>query len=1536
MSPHEHPEPATSAQKLERLAHLLRARAARQTTPQPTSHGQQALWYLYRLDPESPAYNVAFAFRVRSPIDAPAMRGALLALTERHPVLRTTYLQRDGEALRTIHARLDPGFDELDASTWAEAELAERVQAARCRPFDLERGPILRGVLFHRAPDDHVLLLVAHHIAVDGWSLWILIDELKALYPAVRAGHPPELPLLSVQYGDFVRWQRDLLGGPEGERLWAYWQQRLSGKIPNLDLPLDLPRPPVQTFRGASHPFTIRREPTQRIVQLSKAHGATLFAVLLAAYQTLLSRHSGERDILVGTPMAGRSRQEFSPVVGDFINMVVLRADLTNDPSTIELLQQTRQTITDALSRQDYPFALLVDRLRVPRDPARSPLFQASFVFQQPSTGALTQLLQGGEGTTDFGGLAVAAHPLPQQEGQFDVTLEVLYAAEELHGNLKYNADLFLPETVERMARHYAELLAAMVETPERPVGRLRLLGKEEREAVLRAGQGPSSPLEGEVPFYAPWEKLAEREPSAIAVEDEGKRLTRAEVNARANRLARRLRAMGVGPEVSMGLSLQRGVDLVVGLLGVLKAGGMYVPLDPGYPRERLSYMLEDAAVKLLLTDEASLEQLPTASGVETLLLQDVERSASDEPASDLKLAVAAEQCAYMLYTSGSTGRPKGVQVPHGALANFLRSMAERPGLSATDVLLAVTPLSFDIAGLELYLPLVTGARLVVASQATSRDPERLGRALAQHGVTVMQGTPSTYRLLLQHPEVLNHGFKALCGGEALPGDVCCRLLEHEVALWNMYGPTETTIWSAAGPVQDAARVDLGTPVDNTDLYVLDEALELVPLGVSGELYIGGAGLARGYWRRRSLSAERFVPDPFSTTPGARMYRTGDVVRRQADGRLLYQGRSDAQVKIRGFRIELGEVEAWLSTHPSVRAVVVSSAEDERGGGAQLVAYVVPSGAAPSVEALRAHLQERLPEYMVPGQYMVLDELPLTPAGKVDRKRLPRPTFDRASLQTRYTPPRTEQERLLTELWQQILGRTPVGIHDDFFALGGDSLRVVQLAQHLREAGLDIRPADILRHPTIAELAHPARQRSRATEATAPIPLDKVALPASLLQSLPPEIALAYPLTAMQEVMLDEHAKDAGRRGIYHLQYALHLRDEGFSLPALEAALATLVRRNPALRTVILEIPGAPRLQGVLRTAPPSLEIEDLRALTQEERQRVSEARLQADRGRPFETGPSRLLSRFRILLHTDHTFEIHLSCHHAILDGWSSVELFHELLALYGAHKRGEEIVETPEPHGYRDFVALEREARDAQPSRAFWLDHLRGSRRAEPAPATSVESWDRRVRTVHVEAPLLARLHELRRRWSVSLRAILLGTYLHALQKIGGEAVPVGVVSSGRSARLVDPLRTRGLLWNLTPFHCPPRPDLVAHLREVQARLIALDPHVLFPASALPEFGPGARFAATFNFVDFAGTSHQLGESVDVLGFRHHDRFHTPLNLTASVARQAAGLELQLDYDHPRFTQEAVDDLLQKILRRLSELEASPAASTATSPAA
>ncbi|AKT38862.1 hybrid non-ribosomal peptide synthetase/type I polyketide synthase [Chondromyces crocatus] len=1042
-------------------------------TSHPLSYGQRALWFLHQLSPQSHAYNTLFAVRIRSTLDLAKLAEAFRLMVQRHPTLRSTYCLEDGVPRQIIHPSLELPLVEEDAASLDEKQLAPRLLERAHRPFDLVRGPVARAHVFTRGPEHHVLLVAAHHITCDFFSGASLLEELFAAYSALRCGELPTLPTPALQYTDFVARQEELLAS-DGEELFAYWQTQLATAPVSLDLPLDRPRPPIPTGRGASVSFHIGSELTRRISTLTRSQGATLNMALVAMFQVLLHRYTRESDIVVGSPMAGWSRSEFKGVVGDFINMVVLRSDLSADPSTKELLLQVSERVMGALMHQDYPFPLLVERLSPTRDPARTPFSSAAFLFHDLDRfGPLGRLFSPAQGKSlEVGELKLEGLYLPQQEGQFDVTLEVLYAAEELHGNLKYNADLFLPETVERMAHHYAELLAAMVEAPERPVGQLRLLGKEEREAVLRAGQGPSSSLAVEVPFHAQWEKLAEREPSAIAVEDEAKRLTRAEVNARANRLARRLRTMGVGPEVSVGLSLQRGVDLVVGLLGVLKAGGMYVPLDPGYPRERLSYMLEDAAVKLLLTDEASLEQLPTASGVETLLLQDVERSASDEPASDLKLAVAAEQCAYMLYTSGSTGRPKGVQVPHGALANFLRSMAERPGLSATDVLLAVTPLSFDIAGLELYLPLVTGARLVVASQATSRDPERLGRALAQHGVTVMQGTPSTYRLLLQHPEVLNRGFKALCGGEALPGDVCSRLLEREVALWNMYGPTETTIWSAAGPVQDAARVDLGTPVDNTDLYVLDEALELVPPGVSGELYIGGAGLARGYWRRRSLSAERFVPDPFSTTPGARMYRTGDVVRRQADGRLLYQGRSDAQVKIRGFRIELDEVEAWLSTHPSVRAAVVSSVEDERGGGAQLVAYVVPAGAAPSVEPLRAHLQERLPEYMVPGQYMVLDELPLTPAGKVDRKRLPRPTFDRATLQTRYTPPTTTEEKQIAALWKEVLRIERAGLDDNFFDLGGNSLLLVNLHARMCAAlAVDFTLTDLFSHPTVSAQA---------------------------------------------------------------------------------------------------------------------------------------------------------------------------------------------------------------------------------------------------------------------------------------------------------------------------------------------------------------------------------------------------------------------------------------------------------------------------------
>lgn len=1047
------------------------------TAEHPLSRGQRAMWFLHRLAPESAAYNIASAVQIGGELDIPALQRAFQKLVDRHPSLRTTFPVPHGEPIQHIHDQVEVCFQLEDASTCSEASLSERLVEEAHRPFDLEQGPLLRVHLFSRSAQEHIFLLVVHHIVADFWSLAVLVRELGTLYQAEQVGAPTSLPPLTLQYFDYTRWQADMLTGPEGERLWAYWQQQLSGELPVLDLPTDRPRPAVQTYRGASQALRLSAELTEGLKALSRTHGATLYMTLLAVFQALLHRYTGQEDILIGSPTAGRNGAELAGLVGYFINPVVLRADSSGNPPFAEFLDRIRQTVLDAFAHQDYPFDLLVERLQPKRDPGRSPVFQVWFVLQQSPISEMAGLAPFALGEAgarmDVGGLSLESVALEQRTAQFDLALAAAETADGLGVSLQYNSDLFEAATIRRMLGHFQSLLEGIVAQAEQRLSDLPLLTEAERQQLLEAWNDTQADYPREICLHQLFENQAERTPDGVAAVFEDQQPTYRELNRRANQLAHYLRKLGVGPETLVGIYMERSLEMIVGLLGTLKCGGTYVPLDPDHPQERIALLLKDAQTPVLLTQERLLEGL-TGHGAQTVCVDTdwgaITRQSEANPAS----LVSSESLAYVIYTSGSTGKPKGVQISHRAVVNFLNSMRHQPGLTDRDVLLSVTTLSFDIAGLELFLPLSVGASVVLVNHEVATDGVQLAARLTNSGATVMQATPATWRLLLESGWPGSRRLKILCGGEAFPRELANQLVEKGAALWNMYGPTESTIWSAIHPLEAGdGPVSIGRPIANTQIYLLDACLQPVPVGVPGELYIGGDGLARGYFNRPSLTAEKFIPNPFSDEPGSRLYRTGDLARYRPDGHIEFLGRIDHQMKIRGFRIELGEIEAALSQHPTVRETVVVAREDAPGDK-RLVAYVVPKQEpAPTVSELRRFLKGKLPDYMVPSNFVMLDVLPLTPNGKVDRRALPSPQGLRPELEVVYATPKTELERHIAAVWQEVLKVEKVGAHDNFFELGGHSLLMARIHGQLQgeSFGKELSMVELFQYPTVHSLA---------------------------------------------------------------------------------------------------------------------------------------------------------------------------------------------------------------------------------------------------------------------------------------------------------------------------------------------------------------------------------------------------------------------------------------------------------------------------------
>ena len=858
----------SSQEKRALLAELLRQKAAEADFVFPLSRGQQALWFLYQSAPESAAYNTAFTARILSRVNVPALRGALQALIDRHPSLRTTFSVRGGEVVQEIHPHQELWFEEQAASHWSWGELNQRVEQDYRRPFNLERGPAMRVTLFTRSGEDHVLLLTIHHIVSDAWSIWLLLGELRLLYPAVLTGQPSPLPPRERDYTDYIQWERNTLSGPEGERLWTYWQQQLAGDLPLLDLPTDRPRSAAYSHHGASHFFRLANDLAERLTGLARTEGVTLYMMLLAAFQVLLHRYSGQEDILVGSPTTGRSQTEFAGIVGYFVNPVVMRANPRGNLSFREFLNQVRRVVLGALAHQDFPFPLLVERLHPRRDASQTPLFQVFFVLQRPQQSPeLADLLAGGK--ADWGGLNLTPFRMPQMEGQFDLTLEIEKGMECV---FKYNSALFDASTIERMAGHFQTLLEAIVRDPRQRVAELSILPDAERNQLLVDWNDTRTEYRQDQCIHHFIEAQAEATPEAVALVFEDRRLTYRDLNAQANRLAHCLRESGAGPEVRVGICVERSVEMVVGLLAILKAGAAYVPLDPAYPRERLAFMLEDSRCPVLVTQETFASSLP-AIGARVIALDGNWECRYQHRDENPVSAVSPQNLAYVIYTSGSTGQPKGAMNTHFGVCNRLFWMQDAYRLAAGDRVLQKTPFSFDVSVWEFFWPLMTGACLVVTQPGGHQDSAYLARLIAGQGVTTLHFVPSMLQVFLEAPglEGCSSLRQVFCSGEALPAELQKRFFERLGAdLHNLYGPTEAsvdvTFWQCERD-RLPRTVPIGRPIANTQIYILDPHLRPSPIGVAGELHIGGAGLARGYLNRPELTAEKFIPNPFQSGP---------------------------------------------------------------------------------------------------------------------------------------------------------------------------------------------------------------------------------------------------------------------------------------------------------------------------------------------------------------------------------------------------------------------------------------------------------------------------------------------------------------------------------------------------------------------------------------------------------------------------------------------------------------------------------------------
>ncbi|OPE34899.1 non-ribosomal peptide synthetase [Pseudomonas aeruginosa] len=1044
--------------------------------PLRLSYAQERQWFLWQLEPESAAYHIPSVLRLRGRLDLDALQRSFDSLVARHETLRTRFRLDGDEARQEIAASMALPLDIVALGPLEEGALARQVETTIARPFDLERGPLLRVSLLRLAEDDHVLVLVQHHIVSDGWSMQVMVEELVQLYAAYSRGLEVALPALPIQYADYALWQRSWMEAGEKERQLAYWTGLLGGEQPVLELPFDRPRPVRQSHRGAQFILELDIDLSQALRRVAQQEGATAFALLLASFQALLYRYSGQADIRVGVPIANRNRVETERLIGFFVNTQVLKADLDGRMGFDELLAQARQRALEAQAHQDLPFEQLVEALQPERSLSHNPLFQVLFNYQSEA--------RGNGQAFRFDELQMESVQFDSRTAQFDLTLDLTDEEQRFCAVFDYATDLFDASTVERLAGHWRNLLRGIVANPRQRLGELPLLDAPERRQTLSEWNPAQRECAVQGTLQQRFEEQARQRPQAVALILDEQRLSYGELNARANRLAHCLIARGVGADVPVGLALERSLDMLVGLLAILKAGGAYLPLDPAAPEERLAHILDDSGVRLLLTQGHLLERLPRQAGVEVLAIDGLVLDGYAE--SDPLPTLSADNLAYVIYTSGSTGKPKGTLLTHRNALRLFSATEAWFGFDERDVWTLFHSYAFDFSVWEIFGALLYGGRLVIVPQWVSRSPEDFYRLLCREGVTVLNQTPSAFKQLMavacsadmatQQPALRY----VIFGGEALDLQSLRpwfqRFGDRQPQLVNMYGITETTVHVTYRPVSEAdLEGGLVSPIGGTipDLswYILDRDLNPVPRGAVGELYIGRAGLARGYLRRPGLSATRFVPNPFPGGAGERLYRTGDLARFQADGNIEYIGRIDHQVKVRGFRIELGEIEAALAGLAGVRDAVVLAHDGV--GGTQLVGYVVADSAEDAErlrESLRESLKRHLPDYMVPAHLMLLERMPLTVNGKLDRQALPQP--DASLSQQAYRAPGSELEQRIAAIWSEILGVERVGLDDNFFELGGHSLLLLMLKERIGDtcqATLSI--SQLMTHASVAEQA---------------------------------------------------------------------------------------------------------------------------------------------------------------------------------------------------------------------------------------------------------------------------------------------------------------------------------------------------------------------------------------------------------------------------------------------------------------------------------
>jgi amino acid adenylation domain-containing protein len=1472
------------------------------------SFAQKRLWILNQLEPGNPFYNIPAALKLKGKLDVDALKFSFNEIIQRHEVLRTKFNVIDGQPILEIVPQQTITLPIVDlreiALTEREAKVQSLADAEFRKPFNLASEPLLRGTLLQLDEAEYILLLTMHHIVSDGWSTDILIREVAAIYECFTQGKPSPLPQLTIQYTDYAIWQRKWLQGEVLETQLNYWKQQLAGNLPILELPTDRPRPKIKTYQGAKQYFQLSPELSLALKTLSQKQDCTLFMTLLAAFKALLYRYTGLEDIIVGSPIANRNRAEIESLIGFFVNTLVLRTDLSDHPTFAELLNRVRETTLSAYAHQDLPFDLLVEELQPQRNLSHTPLFQVMFVLQNAPISAV-----------ELSGLTV--EPLTSEGGnaKFDLTL----VAEEndlgISVSWEYNTDLFNDETITRIGENFQTLLEGIVANPQQRITKLNLLTQQQQHQLLVEWNNTETDYPQDQCIHQLFEAQVEKTPNAVAVVFENQKLTYRELNQKANQLAHYLQEMGVKPDVLVGICVERSLEMVIGILGILKAGGAYVPLDPSYPQQRLAFMLKNAQLSILITQENLLTTLPPHQAQVVCLDSDWEKI-NQQNLEHLTNKTNTQDLAYVIYTSGSTGQPKGVQITHGSLVNFLISMRQTPGLNQEDIFLSVTTLSFDIAALELYLPLIVGARVVIVSREVATDGMRLLTEITSSQATVMQATPATWRMLITAGWQGNQQLKILCGGESLDSNLAHQLLKLSKQVWNLYGPTETTIWSSVHKVENTNQseriqnmVSIGRPIANTQFYILDQNQQLVPVGIPGELHIGGIGLAKGYLNRPELTKEKFISNPFDQKPDARLYKTGDLARYLPSGEIEYISRIDNQVKIRGFRIELGEIEAAINQHPAVQtSVVIAQAEG------RIIAYwVAKQESILTISDLRHFLSEKLPNYMIPAVFVQIPALPLTPNGKLDRKALPAPDYVRPELD-QFVAPRNPVEAKLAQIWAEVLRVEQVGIYDNFFDLGGDSILTIQIVAKANEAGLKLTPKQLFQHQSIVELvdvclkneATPTEQ-GLDIETLTSTPIQHrffeqnfVNIPDDLLQKQQ-QIEDIYPLSPMQQGMLFHTLYDQNSAA-YVTQTSCILRGN-LDLSAFQQAWKNLIERHTILRTAFywegLDTP----LQMVVKQIDLPYQQQDWRSLTSKEQQTRLNIFLETDYKQGFNPAIAPLM-RLTLIQLADDTYQFVWSHHHLLLDGWSINVLLQEVFVLYQAFYRHQS-PSLSKIRPYRDYIAWLQQ-QDLLEAQNFWRTTLKGfttptafgiNKDDHKSADDKQEFYEQEFKLSLAETTslqLLAKQNQL------TLNTVLQGIWALLLNHYSGnQDVVFGATVSGRPATLIGVESMVGLFINTLPVRVQifEHENLISWLQQIQSQQIESRQYEYTPLAEVHKCSDVSQgvplFESLMVFENFPkNSSLQDKLELEIDNTRTIIRNHYPLTL-----RVQPGSQLSLD---------------------------------------